>query len=124
MAVPWVLMLVIGVGTYYRYLRKTANARREKIYNVTAFAAKDSLPPFMDDSVRWKRVLLNVFGNHALIITKDDNFDGYEYDVDSIKKTFTFHDNPDKRTWKTFSYSYPSNDRLQAATGTSGRDEM
>jgi hypothetical protein len=76
----------------------------------------------MDDSVRWKRMLLNVFGNHALIFTKDDNLNGYEYDLDSVKKTFTFHDNPDKRTWKTFSYTRPSSDRLQLAGKWKGRD--
>jgi hypothetical protein len=121
-AVPGVLMLIIGFGTYYRYIRKTADARREKIYNVTAFVAKDSLQPFMDDSVRWKRMLLNVFGNHALIFTKDDNLEGYEYEVDSLKKTFTFHDDPDKRTWKTFNYTRPAKDRLQLAGKWKGRD--
>jgi len=118
--IPLVLMVVITVGTYHRYLRKTVDAGREKIYNVTTLAAKDSLPAFMDDSVRWKRMLLNVFNNHAVIFTKDDQLDWYEYDLDSAKKTFTLVD-PDKKTSKIFSYTYPSKDQLQLTGKWKGR---
>jgi hypothetical protein len=120
-AVPWALILIIAIGSYYRYLRKTADARRERIYNVTAFVSKDTLSPYMDDSVRWKRMLLNVFGNNAVIFTKDDNLDWYELDIDSLKKTFTFHHNPDKKTWKIFNYTYPSKDELQLTGNWKGR---
>jgi len=120
--VPLVLIVIISAGTYNRYVRKTADARREKIYNVTAFVAKDTLSRFMEDSVRWKRLLVNLFNNHVVVFTKDDNLDWYEYDVDSIKKTFTFHDNPDKRTWKTFNYTYPSNEQLKLAGKWKGRN--
>jgi hypothetical protein len=120
-AVPWILMLIIGVGTYFRYLRKTANAQREKIYDVTAIVSKDSLPAAMDDSVRWKRMLLNVYDNHAVIFTKDDQLDWYEYDIDSVKKTFSFHNGPDKKTWKVLNYTVPSKDQLQLTGNWKGR---
>jgi len=119
--IPLVLMVIITVGTYHRYLRKTADASREKIYNVTAFAAKDTLQPFVDDSVRWKRMLLNVYNNHAVIFTKDDQLDWYECDVDSAKKTFTLHNNPDKKSWKIFNYLNPSKDQLQLTGKWKGR---
>ena len=75
----------------------------------------------MDDSVRWKRMLLNVYDNHAVIFTKDDNLDWYEYDVDSIKKTFSFHNGPDKKTWKILNYTNPSKDELQLTGNWKGR---
>jgi hypothetical protein len=42
-----------------------------------------------------------------------DQLDWYQCNIDSVKKTFTLHDNPDKKTWKIFNYTKPAKDQLQ-----------
>jgi hypothetical protein len=97
---------------YHRYRNAKANARREKNYEVVSFVAKaDTLAPLLTDTLRWKRFLL-AYKNSAIICNMKDEKDYYQYEVDSLKKTFTLHDNPDTLKWHVFHYSNPAKDQL------------
>jgi hypothetical protein len=42
--------------------------------------------------------------------------------IDSIKKTLTFHDSPDTANWKVFQHTNPSKDKLQLTGKWEGKD--
>lgn len=120
--VPLLVILLTSFDTYKRYGRQQDDARKEKIYDVTVFIAKDTLPPLLTDTLRWKRVFLSVYGDQFVIANMKDNTDWYDFEMDSIKKTLTLHDNPDKATWKVFHYTKPAKDQLQLAGKWKGKD--
>jgi hypothetical protein len=119
--VPLVLMLVTVTGIVRRYHRNEVAALKEKAYDVTAFTAKDSLPPITADSSRWKRVVMNVDGEHTIIFWMDGDQDYYDCDVDSVKKTFTLYQKRNKSVRETFHYTNPSKDELQLTGNWEGR---
>jgi hypothetical protein len=120
--VPLLTILLSSFDTYKRYGRQENDARKEKIYDVTAFIARDTLPPLLTDTLRWKRVFLSVYGDQFVIANMKNNMDWYQFETDSIKKTFTLHDNPNKATWKVFHYTNPAKDRLQLTGKWKGKD--
>ena len=120
--VPLVLMLIITAGTHKRYVQQQKDARNEKPYEVTAFELKDTTKTPVSDTLRWKRVLMNIYGTSFVIANMKDQLDWYDCDVDSLKKTFTLHDNPDKKTWQIFSYTKPSKEELQLTGQWKGKN--
>ena len=96
-----------------RYKSLQKSARTEKMYDVTTFVAKDTLPPLTTDTLRWNRLMLFVQGNEAVIFNMKNKEDTYQVDVDSLKKTYTFHDSPDKKKWNIFNYSFPAKGELK-----------
>jgi hypothetical protein len=127
--VIWVLLIVIPVlidfcvtvVDYRRYERDQTDAKHHRIYEVGAFIAKDTLPPLLTDTLRWKYFVFD-YDKYAVIFDMKDNKDWYECDIDSMKKVFTLHDNPDTTTWHVFHYAYPSKDSLLLTGKWKNRD--
>ena len=109
--IPLVICVFSTIGVYNRYKEQQKEHRRNKIYEVTSFVARDSLPPLLTDTLRWRRFVQN-YKDYVIIYNMQDKTDWYQCDIDSIKKTFTLHDNPDKSTWHLFHYEYPARDQL------------
>jgi hypothetical protein len=109
--IPLVINVLTTAGVYFRYLELKAEQRRSRIYEVTSFVARDSLQPLLTDTLRWKRVVFD-YRDYIIIYDMRDQKDWYHCDVDSNRKTFTLHDNPDTSTWKKFSFEYPPGDQL------------
>jgi hypothetical protein len=118
--IPLLLCLLTAVADYKRFDEVSALRKSQKCYNVTTFFAKDTLPPLTTDTLRWKRLL--VYGNRVLVCNMSDEQDRYTCDLDSVKGTMTFHDNPDKTTWSLFHYSYPQKGQLQLVGKWKGKD--
>jgi len=117
----FIIFLLTTIVTYQRYEKQKLTAKREKIYEVTTFISTDTLPPLLTDTLRWKRFLF-AYENYVVICNMKDQRDWYQCDVDSIKKTFTLHDNPDTSTWKIFHYAYSGKDQLQLTGKWKGKD--
>ena len=120
--VPVVLFLIMAIGLNKNLISQEADARKEKIYEVTSFVAKDTLPPLTADTLRWKRVLLFVYVNNMVIYDMKDQQHWYQFDVDSSKKNFILHDDPKMGDWKIFHYNYLSKDQLQLTGKWKGND--
>jgi len=108
--VPLSVFLFFGHRNYNRYTKDQSDDRQQKIYEVSEFIAKDTLPPLLTDTLRWKRFLLA--REAAVIFKMDDSKDYYDFTLDSIRKTLTLHDNPDTLTWIVFQYDFPAQDRF------------
>lgn len=72
-------------------------AARGKIYEVTSFSTKDSLPSNITDTLNWKRLALVAFGTtkYAVIYYNNQEAsagDWYNYEMDTAKKTFNIRD--------------------------------
>lgn len=117
-----VLILLNIVSDYKRYSEEAANERMQKAYNVTAFVAKDTLPPLATDTLRWKRVLLFVYGDYFVVYNMQDKSRWFKFKVDSAQKTFTLKNGPDKKKWKVFHYDNPAKDQLKLAGKWKGKD--
>ena len=120
-AIPILIDFCVTVVDYRRFERDRTSARRHRIYEVGTFIAKDTLPPLLTDTLRWKRFTFD-YDNYAIIFDMNDNKDWYECDIDSVKKIFTLHDNPDTATWHVFHYAYPSKDSLLLTGKWKNRD--
>jgi hypothetical protein len=115
-AVPLLLLGTIGLGIVNRYNRNARNTRLQKYYEVTTFVAKDTVPPIPTDTLRWKRFMIS-FSNYrrtpyAVVCGMDDDFDYYEYEIDSIKRTLTLRDGPDDLHRHVFNYFNPAKSQL------------
>jgi hypothetical protein len=108
---------LVSIGDAKTYQKETASARKEKMYNVTAFVTKDTLPA---DSFRWKRVLF-VYDNFMVIYNMKDKQDWYQYDTDSLKKSLVLH-SINKSPTETLQYNYPAADKLQLNGKWKGKD--
>ena len=95
-----------------RYREASLNARRQKLYEVTYFITKDTLQPLLTDTLRWKKMAF-AYKNTAVIYNMQERADYYDYELDTVKQTYTLHDNPDTTKWLLFHYSYPSKDILR-----------
>lgn len=118
--IPLLFIILVAIGDLRRYDKEEADRKSEKMYDVVTFIAKDTLPPLITDTLRWKRLLIR--GNHAIVCNMMDVYDYYDFDKDTIKKTITLHDNPDKKTWKLFHYTYPAKDKFQLIGKWKGKD--
>jgi len=122
--VPLAVLTINTVGVVNRYGHLKADIPKEKVYDVTTFIAKDTLPPLTTDTLRWKRFLLfnQWHADHAVVMSMNDEPDWYFYDVDTIKKTFTLYDNPAKKTLNILHYISPSKDQLLLTGKWKGHD--
>ena len=117
--VPFLYIIVTCIGDTRQYRKEIASASKEKMYNVTAFVAKDSLPAA--DTLRWKRVLF-VYNNHMVVYNMKDKQDWYLCAIDSLKKTLTLHKDDDKGITRTLQYTYPSKDQMRLTGKWKGKD--
>src|SRR5450432_273138 len=100
--------------------RDKESRKNQKLYQVNVFVKNtDTLPPLLNDTLRWKRFALTAYrkDKEAIIYNMHDEGDYYNYDIDSIKRTITLHDNPDTNTWHIFHYNNPG-PGLYELTGT------
>jgi hypothetical protein len=122
MGIPLLLLTIGGVGITQRYHRHAVNARLQKYYEVNTFVAKDTLPPLLTDTLRWKRLLISYSAYtpmpYAVVSSMQDDQDFYYFEIDSAKKTFTLKDPDDSLHRHVFSYSNP------APPGGGGRSQM
>jgi hypothetical protein len=113
--VPLLFILLNTSGDIKNFKDVKNDAQKEKIYDVTSFIAGDTLPPLTTDTLRWKRIMFSYvyFGNIAIVYGMNNQQYWYQFDIDSSRKTLTLYDNPNKETWKIFSYAYPSKNRFE-----------
>ena len=117
------LAITVVVGTiavnffhdYNIYRERITERKRQKLYDVAWFIAKDTLAPLLTDTLRWKKFAL-VYKNSAVVYNMKDSAVFYDYDLDSVKHLFTLHDNPDSTKWDKLYFAYPTGKRL-ALTG-------
>jgi hypothetical protein len=95
-----------------RYRDHGVNAKREKLFDVTYFITKDTLQPLLTDTLRWRKFAF-ANKNSAVIYNMQDKAGYYVCDEDTMKHTYTLHDNPDTASWQVFHYSYPEKNMLQ-----------
>lgn len=104
-----IISIVIDYNDYHRQL---TNKKKQRLYNVTWFMTKDTLPPILTDTLRWKRFAL--VGRHtAEIYNMKDSAGSYVYDLDSNKHVYTLHDNIDTLKWDKPVYSFPQNNKIE-----------
>lgn len=120
--VPVLFITLLLIGGTKRYKKQEADAHNEKMYDVTSFVAKDTLPPLTTDTLRWNHLALFVYGDNAVVYNMKDKTDWYQFDVDSVKKTYTFHNSPNKDYWPILHYSYPAKGVLQLKGMWKGKD--
>ena len=107
------LTLIPDVKAYTRSLTRRKN---QKLYDVAWFRCKDTLPPLLSDTLRWKRFAL-FHKNSAAVYSMKDNASIYDYDADTLKHIYTLHDNPDSTKWDKLHYIFPQKNKL-VLTGT------
>jgi hypothetical protein len=114
--IPLLIQIPIGIGIIQRYERNKLNAKRQVIYEVTDFIAKDTLPPLSTDTIRWKRfsIVSSQYsaGMYAIIYNMQDQKDYYVCKTDSTKRTITLKDSPDSLAWHVFTYANPSENQI------------
>jgi len=93
------------------YKRSQARRKKQKLYDVSWFRSKDTLPPLLSDTLRWKRFAL-FRKNSAAVYNMKDSASIYDYDADTIKHIYTLHDNPDSTKWDKLYYEFPQKNRL------------
>jgi hypothetical protein len=126
------LIILVGAGlftteVYKRYQRHQAAARSEKIYEVTTFVAKDTLPPLETDTLRWKRCVFTSqryppFRDMVFVYYMQGDMDYYVYARDSSRHTLTFKDDSDSLRWPIFHYSYPGKETMLLTGKWKGQD--
>jgi hypothetical protein len=67
---PLSIFLFFGPRDYKRYKKNQSDDSRQKIYEVSEFIAKDTLPPLLTDTLRCKRFILA--GKEAVIFKMND----------------------------------------------------
>jgi hypothetical protein len=108
--VPLIFFWIQTRSELHRYRDFQSIRVKERIYDTYAFISKDSPTSLLTDTIRWRRLLFSG-RNDAVIINMQDLRDYYSYDIDPIRKTITFHDNPDTLTWHVFQYTFPRRDQ-------------
>jgi hypothetical protein len=117
-----IFIFVVSAGSSNKmFAQDKASEKRQRIYEVTSFIAKDTLPPLLTDTLRWKRFVF-AYTNTAVIYSMKDVADFYTCDADSVKKTFALHDNPDTASWHVFHYEYHGKDKLMLTGKWKGND--
>ncbi|MBS1531501.1 MAG: hypothetical protein JSU01_14430 [Bacteroidetes bacterium] len=109
------------ITDYKTYNVVAANGHRQKIYDVSAFVAKDTLAPLTTDTMRWKRVLLFVEGHNMVVYNMQDKGKWYKFKIDSSKNTLTLNSD-DKAKMKVFHYTYPAKDLMNLTGKWNGKD--
>lgn len=122
LSVPAVSILLNIVSDYKRYSEQLGFERVQKVYNVTSFVAKDTLPPLATDTLRWKRVLLYMYGEYFVVYNMQDKSKWFKFKADSAQKTFTLQRGTDKSKWQVLHYTNPAKDQMQLTGKWKGRD--
>jgi len=103
-------------GAWSGYQTYGDNATRKApmfgIYNVEKFIKNnDTLPALITDSLQWKQ--LNVaFASYAIVKTMNDSLRGYNFIVDTSKKTVQLTSNRDSTNKSNFTFFYPDTAHL------------
>jgi hypothetical protein len=118
---PFCIFLFTTIGDVRRYKKDLVNAKREKLYEVLSFISKDTLPPLITDTLRWKRLLF-AETNSAIVCNMKDEKIWYTCDDDSVQKTFTLRDEADTSAKFVFHYVYPNKDQLNLTGKWKGND--
>jgi hypothetical protein len=103
-----ILNLISDVNAYRRVLTRR---QKQKLYDVAWFKSKDTLPPLLSDTLRWKRFAL-FHKNSAAVYSMKDSASIYIYDADTLKHIYTLHDNPDSTKWDKLYYAFPQKNRM------------
>ena len=118
---PFCVFLFTTIGDVRRYNKDLVNAKREKLYEVVSFISKDTLPPLITDTIRWKRLLF-AYTNSVVVCNMKDEKIWYTCDEDSVNKTFTLRDDGDTSAKFVFHYVYPTKDQLNLTGRWKGND--
>ena len=110
--IPFLIILFITIAVTRGFAREKEEHRKQKLYEVTSFVVKDTLPPLLTDTLRWRRFAM-AYTNRAVVYSMKDAMSWYACDADSVKKTFTLHDSPDSSTWQVLHYEYPAKDQTK-----------
>jgi hypothetical protein len=103
-----VMNFILDVSAYRRNITRR---KKQKLYDVAWFKSKDTLPPLLSDTLRWKRFAL-FHKNSAAVYSMKDSASIYDYDTDTSKHSYTLHDNPDSTKWDKLYYDFPQKNRL------------
>jgi len=109
------------INDYKAYGRETSYRRNQKLYRVDWFISKDTMPPLLTDTLRWKKFAL-VDKHSAVIYSMRDSAAFYDFDRDSVKHIFKIHDNPDSSKWDEFHYSYLVGNQMKFTGKWKGTD--
>ena len=120
--VPAILIIPVVAGYYQKFVTQAEIVRSQRIYNVVAFVATDTLPPLTTDTLRWNRLMLFGQGRYAVIFNMKNQPKQFELSIDKIKKTYAFRDSPDSIRWNVFNYSYPAKNHLELTGKWKGKD--
>jgi len=119
--VPFVAFLIFTILNVRKYKRNLANSKNEKLYEVLVFIAKDTLPPLLTDTLRWRRLLF-ANANDAIVCNMRDEKTWYKCDRDTLKKTFTLQDGTDSSAKYLFHYDFPQADQMNVTGKWKGND--
>lgn len=119
--VPVLVFLLTTIGVVSRYQKNIRNSKREKLYEVISFVAKDTLPPLMTDSIRWRRLLF-AYTDNAIICNMKDEKTFYKCDDDTVKKIYTLLDQSDTSAKYIFNYTHPQKDHMLLTGKWKGND--
>ena len=110
-----------GYNDYQTLQRRMANKKIQKLYDVKWFIAKDTIPPLLNDTMRWRKFTI-VNAHLAVIYNMRDSASEFQYDVDSSKLIYRLHDNEDSLKWDQFHYSYFQKNKLNLTGKWKGMD--
>ena len=80
----------------------------------TFLQGKDTLPPLLTDTIRWKRIVINSFGG-VRITTMNDSSRNYSFKSDTVKKQITIGSFKDTTRKYVFAYTLSKDSVLQMA---------
>ncbi|MEO7490947.1 MAG: hypothetical protein ABIU77_27770, partial [Ferruginibacter sp.] len=120
-SIPAFCFVTDTMHVYKRYVENTMNAKREKLFEVTYFVSKDTLPPLLTDTLRWRKFAF-ANKNSAIVYNMLDKAEYYDCEMDTIKRTYTLHNNPDTATWPVLHYSNPLKNILQLTGNWKGNN--
>ena len=115
----WVAIRVT-LRTWGLYRAEISYQQKQRLYDVSVFIkGKDTLPPLLTDTIRWKRFALTDYRGRrfGVIYNMKDASDWYAPKIDSVKKTITLTDDPDTSHKFIFHYTQMPHGRL-ALQGT------
>jgi hypothetical protein len=103
------------------YRMELTNKKHQRLYNIAWFVTKDTIPPILSDTLRWKRFAL-IDRHTAVIYNMKDSAGSYDYDLDSNRHLYTLHDNTDSSKWDKLLFSYPQKNKFEFSGKWKGID--
>lgn len=105
-------IIITIVNGYNAHQRQLTNKKNQRLYNIEWFVTKDTIPPVLSDTLRWKRFAL--VGRHtAVIYNMKDSAGSFDYDLDSNKHIYTLHDDTDSSKWDKLLLSSPQKNKFE-----------